>query len=140
VKKLFFASIFGIPVILTSQIANAQTQSITVDTTIMNDCEFYPFSSSNAIYAGNNSAFGNIKIDSAYFEDNLRGIYLSAVDYPVIIRLFIPILEITSICFTRKILTKTKNLMPTFSSSIKTWKAIRFIHNHLPMIVYVTEK
>ncbi|HDO26981.1 MAG TPA: T9SS type A sorting domain-containing protein, partial [Bacteroidetes bacterium] len=39
-----------------------------------------------AIFAVNNSAYGNIKIDSVYFEDNLRGIYLSAVDYPVIIQ------------------------------------------------------
>ena len=39
-----------------------------------------------AISASNNSPYGNIKIDSVYFEDNKRGIYLSQVNNPVIIK------------------------------------------------------
>ncbi|RLD45227.1 MAG: hypothetical protein DRI89_01695 [Bacteroidetes bacterium] len=39
-----------------------------------------------AISASNNNSYGNIRIDSAYFEDNKRGIYLSQVNNPVIIK------------------------------------------------------
>ncbi|RLD54086.1 MAG: hypothetical protein DRJ05_15335 [Bacteroidetes bacterium] len=61
-KKLTILSIAVLLVLLTNQFTNAQTQSITVDTTITADCEFDPFTSSNAIHSLKIS--GNLTLNS----------------------------------------------------------------------------
>lgn len=49
-KKLLIISIIGTMVLFANQLANAQTQSIIVDTTITADCEFFPFGTADTIY------------------------------------------------------------------------------------------
>ena len=61
-KKFLLFSFVGMLLTFTNQISNAQTQSITVDTTITADCEFYPFTSDDPIYGLNLS--GSLTLNS----------------------------------------------------------------------------
>lgn len=66
----------------------AQTQSITVDTTITADCEFYPFSSSDPIYGLNLSGSVTLNSDTSLIRvvlyDTLFNEYLVYESYPLI--------------------------------------------------------
>jgi hypothetical protein len=87
-KKLAFLSIAVLLVLLTNQFANAQTQSITTDTTITADCEFDPFNSTNAIYSL--SINGTIKLNSdtslvrVILYNSLFNEYMVYESYPLI--------------------------------------------------------
>jgi len=87
-KKFLFASFLGILVTFTNQLVIAQTQSITVDTTITADCEFYPFSSSGPIYGLSLTGSVNLASDTSLIRvvliDTLFNEYLVYESYPLI--------------------------------------------------------
>lgn len=83
-------SLFTLLIILfiSSQTLFAQTQSITVDTTITADCEFYPFNGVNTIYGLTFSGSVTLNSDSSLvrlvYIDNDNNEWLLIESYPLI--------------------------------------------------------
>ena len=87
-KKLSILSITVLLVLLTNKFANAQTQSITVDTTITADCEFDPFNSADAIYSlsinGSLTLNSDTSLVRVVLYDSLFNEYMVYESYPLI--------------------------------------------------------